>query len=97
MRELKAAEAFFITDIIIAGMRQGGISSLPKNTLLSLREARRAHRMNGQYIPSAFWMMAIVRVHIRLLFWNILGESLARKVLDLGRRTIGLPPFWTKT
>lgn len=97
LRELKTAEAFFISDIVIAGMRQGGISSHPKNTLISLREARRAQRMHGQYIPGMLWIMAIVRVYIRLLLWSILGEPLARKVLDLGRRTIGLPPFWTKT
>ena len=97
LRELKAAAAFFISGIIATAMRQGGISSTPANSLVQLREVRRAQRMHGQCLPSRFWLMAMVRVRIRLLLWSVLGERMARKALDLGRRMMGLPPFWTKT
>ena len=97
LRELKVADAFFISDLVTVAMRQGGISSTPANSLLQLREVRRAQRMHGQYFPGRFWLMAMMRVYIRLLLWNTLGERMARKALDLGRRMMGLPPFWTRT
>ena len=97
LRELKSADARFIPGIIMTAMRQGGgISSIPANSLKVLRESRRAQRKNGQYFPGWIWLMAYVRLYIRLLLWKILGERLARKALDLGRRVMGLPPFWTK-
>lgn len=98
LRELKSADARFIPGIIIAAMRQGsGISSDPENSLLVLRESRRAQRKNGLRLPGRFWLMAVVRLYLRLLLWKILGERLARKALDLSRRVMGLPPFWTRT
>jgi len=97
LRELKVADAFFISDLVTVAMRQGGISSTPANSLLQLREVRRAQRLHGQYFPGRFWLMAMMRVYIRLLLWNTLGERMARKALDLGRRMMGLPPFWTRT
>lgn len=97
LRELKVADAFFMPDIITVAMRQGGISSTPANSLLQLREVRRAQRMHGQYFPGRFWLMAMMRVYMRLLLWSALGERMARKALDLGRRMMGLPPFWTRT
>jgi glycosyltransferase involved in cell wall biosynthesis len=98
LRELKSADARFIPGIIIAAMRQGGgISSDPQNSLLVLRESRRAQLKNGLRFPGRIWMMSVVRLYLRLLLWKILGERLARKALDLGRRAMGLPPFWTRT
>jgi len=98
LRELKTADARFIPGIIIAAMRQGGgISSVPANSLAVLRESRRAQRKNDLRLPGWIWLMAFVRLYIRMLLWKILGERLARKALDLGRRVMGLPPFWTKT
>jgi len=98
LRELKSADARFIPGIIMAAMRQGGgISSDPGNSLVVLRESRRAQRKNGLRLPGRLWLMAVVRLYLRLLLWKILGERLARKALDLGRRVMGLPPFWTRT
>ncbi len=98
LRELRSADARFIPGIIIAAMRQGGgISSDPGNSLLVLRESRRAQLKNGLRFPGMIWSMAVVRLYLRLLLWKILGERLARKALDFGRRMMGLPPFWTRT
>lgn len=96
LRELKTAEAVFIPDIITIAMRAGGISSNPANSLLTLKEIRLAQRMHGQYFPSLFWLCAMIRVSMRLLLWNSIGEKKARKLLDLGRRIKGLPAYWTK-
>jgi glycosyltransferase involved in cell wall biosynthesis len=97
LRELKTGDAVFIPDVIVAGMRQGGISSSPENLLIALREVRRAQVMHDQNWPSIIFIMALVRVYIRLLLWKILGEKLARKALDFGRSIMGLPAYWTKT
>lgn len=97
LRELKSGDAIFVNDIIIAGMRQGGISGHPKNTLISLLEARRAQRMHGQSYPGLHWLMAYLRVRIRMMLWILLGETVARGFLDFGRRAVGLKAFWSKT
>jgi glycosyltransferase involved in cell wall biosynthesis len=98
LRELKSAEAYFIPGVIITAMRQGGgISSNPDNSLVVLRESRRAQRKNGLRFPGWIWLAAVARLYLRLLLWKIIGERLARRTLDFGRRVMGLPPFWTKT
>jgi len=97
LRELKFGDAAFMPDVILTGMRQGGISSEPDNILASLCEVRRAQKMHGQHLPGMLWLMAIVKVHIRRLLWCVVGEAAAKKMLDLGRRAQGLPKYWTKT
>lgn len=96
LRELKTAEAVFIPDIITIAMRTGGISSNPANSLSSLKEIRLAQQMHGQYFPSLFWLSAVLRIYVRLLLWNSIGEKNAKKLLDLGRRMKGLPAYWTR-
>ena len=97
LRELKTNDAFFIKDIVLTAMRQGGVSTNPANTLLSLREVRSAQRKNGQRWPQWIWFMALVRAYTRLMLWSLLGEKAARIILDVGRWILGLPSFWTKT
>jgi hypothetical protein len=96
LRELKTADAEFIPGLITVAMQQGGISSSPHNSLNQLLEVRRAQRMHDLGLPGASWLMAMLRVYIRLLLWRLLGEEATRKVLDLGRHLLGLPPFWTR-
>lgn len=97
LRELKTANAEFIPDLITVAMRQGGISSNPQNSLLQLNEVRRGQHMQGLKLPGLSWLMAIIRVYIRLVLWRLVGEKGTRKALDLGRRMLGLPTFWTRT
>lgn len=97
LRELKSFEAVFIPDIVVAGMRLGGISSAPENSIEMLRDFRRAQLMHGQRMPSFRWMMAMLRVYLRLVLWHMLGEKSARKVLDLARHITGLPAYWTRS
>jgi GT2 family glycosyltransferase len=98
LRELKSSDARFLPGIIVAAMRQGrGISSDPANSLVVLRETRRALRKHGMLLPGRVWLGAAGRLYLRLLLWRLLGEKTARKLLDLGRCAMGLPPFWTRT
>ena len=96
LRELKTADAVFIPDLITAGMRQGGMSTHPANSLLAMQELRRAQRMHGLFLPGWLWLAAMARVHLRLLLYCLFEEKSANKVLDLFRRMVGLPPYWTK-
>jgi len=97
LRELKDSTAIFVPGIVVTAMRQGGISSRPKSTLLTLHEARRAQRSVGLSWPSLRWLTAVVRVYIRIALWQLLGEKRTRGLLDIGRRLMGLPAYWTKT
>lgn len=95
LRELKTHDAVFLPDIIATGMRLGGISSTPQNSLRALQETRRAQKLHGQSIPGWTWVSAMTRVYVRLLLWRLFGESLTRKLLDSYRRKMGLPSHWT--
>lgn len=97
LRELKHADALFIPNLVVAGVRQGGISSNPSSALLVLSEARRAQRMHGQRFPPLPWMWSMIKVYLRFLLWNIFGERVARSALDLGRQMLNQPRHWTKT
>ena len=97
LRELKDAEAVFMPDMIVASMRQGGLSSNPSETLQAMRDIRRAQKMHARQWPSLFWLRAMVRVYLRLFLWKIVGGDKARKILDLFRQFRGSPPYWTKT
>lgn len=97
LRELKDHAAIFIPDLIVTAMRQGGVSSSPNSTLTSLHEVRRAQKKAGLGWPGPNWFLALLRAYVRLILWGLAGEALARKLLDLGRRVLGLPAYWTRT
>lgn len=97
LRELMTGDAVFFPDIITAGQRLGGISTKADNYLRTLRETRRAQRMHGKLLPGKFLLKKRAIEYLRLLLWKVLGERLARKLLDFHRRIKGLPPHWTKT
>lgn len=97
LRELKTGDAVFIPGVITTGVRAGGISMLPENTIKSLRELGRAQRMHGQLLPGRFLLKSMGIELVRMLLWKVFGDRSARKLLDLRRRIRGLPPHWTKT
>lgn len=97
MRELQRAPACFIPGVIIAGMRQGGISSKPSNILKSLQELRRIQQKHGIRWPGVALTFAMLRASLRWILWNVMGERLTRRALDFGRKVLGKPPYWTQT
>lgn len=96
LRELSTNPAKFIP-VLMVGMRQGGASSNNKGAVLQLLELRRAQRKHGFKWPSSHWILTVIRVHIRLLLWKIVGEKQAKKLLDYGRALLGKKPYWTRT
>jgi len=95
VRELRLAAPRFIPNLVVVGMRQGGVSSNPKNVLASLRELRSIQRKYGMRWPGFLWILAKLRAYIRLALWSTMGERRSRFVLDMGRRILGKPSYWT--
>lgn len=96
LRYLKANTPVFFPGIIVAAMRLGGLSSNPKNTLVTMREFRVAQKINGVSGPSPVWVLALYRVYIRLLLQKLIGQKFTNRVLDWARGIQGLAPYWTR-
>jgi GT2 family glycosyltransferase len=86
LRELPAADAFFVPDLTVVGMRQGGISSTSANLWLALGEIRRAQRMHGYAAPWHSKCLALASVVLRLFLLRILGEARVKGLLNRVRR-----------
>lgn len=96
LRELRQHDAYFMPRLVMVAMQEGGISSDPSHTLLSLREARMAHRKLLGGKSGWLWWAAYLRVLFRQCLWHILGERLTRYVLDVLRVSVGKPRIWTR-
>ena len=97
LRELQRSAPCFVPEAIVAGMRQGGISSKPSNVLKSLQELRRIQRKHGMRWPGMPLTLTWMRVSVRWLLWSVMGERLTRRALDFGRKVLGKPAYWTRT
>ncbi len=95
LRELKAAEAVFVSDVILTGMQHGGISSRPDSAITSIREVGIALQKHCVRLPIR-WHLALVRIRARQMLWALFGEAITRRLLDFGRRIMGKQEFWTK-
>jgi glycosyltransferase involved in cell wall biosynthesis len=89
-------QTLFIPEFVTVGMRHGGLSSNPHNSLVALREMRNAQKKHGVGSPSRSWILAIIRVYARLFVWRVLGEKNGKWVIDVARRMMGLPAYWSK-
>ena len=97
LRELKASPAMFVPDVIVVGMRIGGISTDPINVNLMLKETRSASVRHGRKRVGFHWIIVVGKVKIRHLLWCLVGEGNARRILDLGRVLLGKRPVWSRT
>ena len=89
LRELITKPALFVPDVIVTGMRQGGISSNPDNNVRALKEVREAQRKNGLRSSGWLWQLTMVRAYIGLLLSKVLGIKNTRILLNAVRRVIG--------
>lgn len=96
LRELLSQDAEFFSSFILTGMQQGGVSSSPQNSIKTLREIRRAQKIHGLNKCGRIWCLALIRSYIRVWLWRIVGKKHIGKVLDVYRRVMNLPPYWTK-
>lgn len=96
LRGLSNETAMFLPDYICTGMVQGGISSEPKNAIKILKEIRSAQCKHFRFFPISQYLFSLMRIYIRLLLQKILSVDKTYKLLDLGRKFLGKPPYWTK-
>lgn len=96
LRELKHHDAAYLENIIVAGMRVGGLSNNIYNAKLMLEEFRRAQKKMGYRFPGFFWIRARLRAQVRIFLCDVLGEARARKFMDRVRRMFGKPLYWTR-
>lgn len=96
LRELKHGRAHFLSGIVIAGVRLGGVSTDGRNTLLSLKEIRRAQRNQGIVVPPLLWLITLVKVLLRLMLTKVFGHY-AERMLAVARKCPGISFKWTET
>ena len=91
LRALKTNDALFVPDIVVTGMRQGGISSNPVNNVRALKEVRAAQRKNGLQNSGWLWHLTMLRAYIGLIFSKVLGVKNTRLLFNIVRGVIGAP------
>ena len=96
LRELHNKDAAYLDDIIVSGMRVGGISNSIHNSKLMLEEFRRAQKKQGYHFPGFFWIKARLLAQLRILLCEVLGETRARKLFDQIGRISGKPAYWSR-
>jgi hypothetical protein len=96
LRAVKANRPRYLGELLVTAMRPGGLSSSPAGTIMGLRETHRALEKHGYQVSRLSQLMAWARLYLRLYITRCLGSRVAPAVLDMGRRLMGLPPYWTK-
>lgn len=86
LRELPLAEIAFIPDVIVAGVRQGGISSTSANLSMALDEIRRAQRMHGYFPPWHIKFASMLSINVRLFLVKAFGDARVRKMINWSKR-----------
>lgn len=97
LREFKnsSKDAYFVKDIVVVGMRNGGISGSLNQRLLMARETEMARRKNGLDFTSweiYFW---IVRIKGLLFFERIFGKKFSERLADMYRTIKGEDKRWS--
>ncbi|NVN97523.1 glycosyltransferase [Candidatus Nomurabacteria bacterium] len=96
LRELKNNRAFFIPNLIIAGMKFGGMSNnLKKHPAILLEEAR-ARRKNALPPYTLQWVLRFCRAILRNILSTLLGEQKLRRLAIIRGRITGRNSFWDK-
>lgn len=96
LRELKAGDAHYLADIVIAGMQRGGMTGRPEHGLMLLREIERARKKNGISGFKPIWAFDFFRSWSRSVLRRAVGRRASDGIADLYRACIGKPRIWTR-
>lgn len=97
LRELKSRDALFAPDVILTGMRAGGISNKPSNQLLNIRETagvRRRHGLTGFSAPLLRRRLYAFRALARLWVSGLVGTGRIDRLVALYRSMRGRKAEW---
>lgn len=96
LRELPAHPAAFLgADVVVASMTTGGLSLQGCNTLLHLREIRRAQERHGVFAFNPAYVARWLRAALRRTGDAVIGPRLAGRLADRVRNAGGRPPLWS--
>jgi glycosyltransferase involved in cell wall biosynthesis len=96
LRELLARDALFIPDVLVAGHRSGGISSLPGNHTRTLWELRRAQKTHGILMPRPAWFVRLLAAWARSGLVTLVGYRRGHLLIDHVRALLGKKPYWSR-
>lgn len=96
LRGWPSEELFYLDDIVVTAMGRQGVSSMPQNSLLILKEVGRARKKHNINISRGRLFLAWCRVYVRIVLNAALGRNVASTLLDFGRRLSGIAPYWKK-
>ena len=86
LRELAQGEAVFVPDLIVCGMRQGGVSSSQTNGLLALKETRRAQLSHGIHTLGWTYLDALARIRLKMLLQKTFSATTVSKLIAAVRQ-----------
>lgn len=86
LRELKKGSAIFISDVIVAGQRVGGISTRAENNLRIKKEVWRAQARHGLLWRSGAVGWDILNEYLKLTLHKLLGDPMAEKLIKVYAR-----------
>lgn len=93
LRELKTSDPLFIPDVIIAGMRYGGLSSDAQYSLKALGDIVRARKKHGIKDLPLLLYWTCFKAWVRWQLTQIIGNSNMQHIANLYRKLTGRPPI----
>lgn len=91
LRELRNMPAKFVSDVTVAAMQYGGLSSSPVHKIRSLREIARARKKNGPLGVSLLWSWIYIKACLRLTLTRMFREDKVDYIVNLYRKFTGRP------
>ena len=96
LRELKTADAYFISGLVVGGYGYGGISSVPVNKARTLKEIAWAYRKNKVGMNWLVWLWSYTKAVMHAFLVRFIGVRSASYVADFYRIVTGHSTFWTR-
>jgi len=85
LRELVCKDAFFMSNIIVAGMLENGVSSKPENVITMLKEDYRAQAKHGLLKNPFSKNYRLAKISLRTILTNYLGVRKLTRVVNIYR------------
>ena len=82
LRELEKADAFFVPELIVTGMQEGGLSSKPSLAKITLNEFRLARLKHGIKSTPPRWIWLYAKAIAKFWMASALGENRAESLLQ---------------
>lgn len=89
LRTLKHTSPLFVSDVIMAGMEHGGVSTEAHNALQSLCEIARAREKNSIQGISFLWHWTYAKALVRDFLARIAGDRFAQCITNIYRSLTG--------